>query len=70
MSGATRVTTQYPSGEPLVLTAPFNEPMAIGELVNNSSAVASLQSQITALTARVTALEQAAASASTGGTTA
>lgn len=55
-----RTTTQYPSGEPMVLTAPLNQPVSADALVSNSSAVASLQAQIDALAARVTALENAA----------
>lgn len=61
------VTTQYPGGEPMLLTAPLNEPVSAEAIVANSSAVsalttqiAGLQSQITALAARVTALENAA----------
>ena len=66
MSG-TRTVTQYPSGEPLLLTAPLNEPVSAEAVVANSATVAGmttqiagLQGQITALAARVTALEQAA----------
>lgn len=69
----TRTITQYPGGEPLVLTAPMNEPVAIDALINNSNAMAgvqttltSLQTQITSLAARVTALENAAASEASG----
>lgn len=56
----TRAVTQYPAGEPMVLTAPLNEPMSIAQLIANDATVANLQSQITALAARVTALENAA----------
>lgn len=54
-----RVATQYPHSDPMVLTAPLNVPVAIDTLVNNSAAVADLQTQLTALAARVTALENA-----------
>lgn len=55
-----RATTQYPTGEPLVLTAPLNTPMSIAQLIANDSTIAGLQSQINSLAARVTALENAA----------
>lgn len=53
------VTTQHPSNEPMVITAPLNTPMSIAQLIADSASVADLQAQITALAARVTALEQA-----------
>lgn len=63
----TRTVTQYPTGEPLVITAPLNTPMSIAQLIASDATVAGLtvqivglQNQITALAARVTALEQAA----------
>jgi hypothetical protein len=63
-----KATTQYPSTDPAVITAPLNVPVAFDTLLANSPSVAELQSQITgqgvqitALAARVTALEQAAA---------
>ena len=68
----TRTITQYPAGEPMVLTAPLNEPMSIAAIIANDATVAGLatqiaglQSQITALAARVTALENAASTSST-----
>lgn len=60
----TRTVTQYPAGEPMVLTAPLNAPMSIAAIIANDVTVAGLQSQITALAARVTALENAASSTS------
>lgn len=67
----TRTVTQYPGGEPLLLTAPLNEPVSAEALIAGSNTVAGLtvqiaglQSQITALAARVTALEGAASDAS------
>lgn len=54
------VTTQHPSNEPMVITAPLNTPVSIAQLIADSASVASLQSQIDALAARVTALENAA----------
>lgn len=54
------VTTQSGS-DPLVITAPLNTPVSFDQLLTNSAGGASLQSQITALAARVTALENAAA---------
>lgn len=49
----------------MVLTAPLNQPVSSDQLVQGSAAVADLQSQLTALAARVTALESAAGEAST-----
>lgn len=53
-----RVTTQYPTGEALVLTAPYNEPASLDALLAASAT-------ITALAARVTALENAASTSTT-----
>lgn len=61
---APTVVTQHPSNEPMVITAPLNTPMSIAQLIANSASVADLQAQITALAARVTALENAGAAES------
>lgn len=71
-----RATTQYPTGEPLVITAPLNTPMSIAQLIAADSTIANLnvqiaglQTQITALAARVTALEQAASEGTSSAST-
>lgn len=53
-------TTTQSGSDPLVLTAPLNTPVAFDTLLANSAGGANLQAQITALAARVTALESAA----------
>lgn len=53
-------TTQYPGGEPAVYVAPDFQQVGADALIGNSTSVANLQAQITALAARVTALESAA----------
>lgn len=55
------VVTGGPNAPVMVLTAPLNQPVSSDQIINNSAAVADLQSQLTALAARVTALENAAA---------
>lgn len=50
---APTVTTQHPSADPMVLTAPLNTPVAFDTLLNGSAVIA-------ALVARITALENAA----------
>lgn len=53
-------TTQYPGGEPTVYIGPLMQQIGVDQLLNNSAVVVNLQAQITALAARVTALESAA----------
>ncbi len=54
------LTTQYPHGEPSVITAPMNQAVALDTLLQSSTTIANLQAQINSLAARVTALENAA----------
>lgn len=62
MTDIAPMTTTGGSNEPvLVLTAPLNQAVSSDQIINNSAAVAGLQAQLTALAARVTALEQAEA---------
>lgn len=53
------VTTQYPAGEATVYAAPDFRQVGVDRLIGPSSTITGLQQQITALAARVTALENA-----------
>lgn len=54
-----RTVTQYPAGEPAVYVAPDFQTVGVDALIGNSVSISNLQAQITALAARVTALENA-----------
>lgn len=54
-----RTTTQYPHGDPAVITAPLNLPVAFDTLLAGASTINNLQNQINLLVARVEALEAA-----------
>jgi hypothetical protein len=53
------VVTQYPAGEATVYAAPDFRQVGLDRLLRTSTTITGLQAQITALAARVTALEQA-----------